>query len=479
MNSPFKIYNRAGELQNWEVVSREYHHIRQYLLDQHSGDKRPVVIRQTKDYRYFLTIIACMELGMPYIPVKADYPADRLGQIKEDSHYQVVLDDELMQKMLSYEQVQKNEPPAVSPADIMYVMFTSGSTGRPKGVIIQRQALENFFIYLKECFPRVNESDRLLQVTEFTFDISLVDVGMFLTKNVEVYFSNFENNIFKMGFEIDTHRISFLNTVPNNLNMFLSDMVAERMDYHCLKHLFIAGARFSHGLYEKCKKYFKPDVDVYNLYGPTESTVYSHGHHLSYEEDKDCVEGVVSIGKVLPNVKAHIVADGKILGPREKGELFIGGVQLLKEYINNPEQTQKSLVKLNGETFYKSGDLAFRTEDDQYFVVGRNDDTIKYRGFRINLLDIDSYITRLPYVQDSVTIAIPNELTENQTIGFIILKEEKTLKEVKQDMAKLLLDFQIPEKIFFVKSYPTNVSGKVDRKALREQYLSSLEKASP
>jgi acyl-coenzyme A synthetase/AMP-(fatty) acid ligase len=479
MNSPFKIYNRAGELQNWEVVSREYHHIRQYLLDQHSGDKRPVVIRQTKDYRYFLTIIACMELGMPYIPVKADYPADRLGQIKEDSHYQVVLDDELMQKMLSYEQVQKNEPPAVSPADIMYVMFTSGSTGRPKGVIIQRQALENFFIYLKECFPRVNESDRLLQVTEFTFDISLVDVGMFLTKNVEVYFSNFENNIFKMGFEIDTHRISFLNTVPNNLNMFLSDMVAERMDYHCLKHLFIAGARFSHGLYEKCKKYFKPDVDVYNLYGPTESTVYSHGHHLSYEEDKDCVEGVVSIGKVLPNVKAHIVADGKILGPREKGELFIGGVQLLKEYINNPEQTQKSLVKLNEETFYKSGDLAFRTEDDQYFVVGRNDDTIKYRGFRINLLDIDSYITRLPYVQDSVTIAIPNELTENQTIGFIILKEEKTLKEVKQDMAKLLLDFQIPEKIFFVKSYPTNVSGKVDRKALREQYLSSLEKASP
>lgn len=478
MNSSFKIYNREGVLQNPETVRNEYNCIKQFLLDHHAQEKTCVVIKQTKDYRYFLTILACMEIGIPYIPVKFDYPADRLHQIKQDSNFQVVLDDSKLLEMLAYTQKQKTELPEINPADIMYVMFTSGSTGRPKGVIIQRQALENFFVYLKECFPKVSDADRLLQVTEFTFDISLVDVGMFLTKNVEVYFSNFENNIFKMGFEIETHRISFLNTVPNNLNMFLSDMVAERMDYHCLKHLFIAGARFSFGLYEKCKKYFKPEVDVYNLYGPTESTVYSHGKHLSYDESKDSIEHVVSIGSVLPNVKAHIVSDeGKILGPHEKGELYIGGIQLLKEYINNPEQTSKSLVKLNGEIFYKSGDVAFRTQDDQYFIVGRNDDTIKYRGFRINLLDIDSYVTRLPYVQDSVTIAIPNELTENQTIAFMILKETKTVKEVKQDLSKLLLDFQIPEKIFFVDSYPTNISGKVDRKTLRENYITSLAKA--
>ena len=149
----------------------------------------------------------------------------------------------------------------------------------------------------------------------------------------------------------------------------------------------------------------------------------------------------------------------------------------MREYINNPEQTQKALVTFEGETFYRSGDLAFKNDKGEYFIVGRADDTIKYRGFRINLLDIDSYITRLSYIQDSVTIAIPNENTENQTIGFIILKEDKTVKEIKKDLMQLLLDYQIPEKMLFVTSYPTNVSGKVCRKTLKAQYLESLNKA--
>jgi acyl-coenzyme A synthetase/AMP-(fatty) acid ligase len=151
----------------------------------------------------------------------------------------------------------------------------------------------------------------------------------------------------------------------------------------------------------------------------------------------------------------------------------------MKEYINNPEQTAKALVSLNGETFYRSGDLAFRSESNEFFIVGRADDTIKYRGFRINLLDIDSYITRIPYVQDSVTIAIPHEATENQTINFMILKEAKTVKEIKKDLSALLLDYQVPEKIIFVDQYPTNVSGKVCRKTLKAQYLESLTKATP
>jgi acyl-coenzyme A synthetase/AMP-(fatty) acid ligase len=412
-----------------------------------------------------------MEIGIRYIPMKHDYPEDRINQIKEDSQFTLLVDDKKASELFSYDKKLKSELPPIDSQQIMYIMFTSGSTGRPKGVIIQRKALENFFCYLGEYYPKVTDQDRLLQVTEFTFDISLVDIGMFLVKNVSVYFSNFENNIFKLGHEVETHRISFLNTVPNNLNMFLSDLVADRMDYQCLKHLFIAGARFSYGLWEKCKKYFTSDVGVYNLYGPTESTVYSHGKQLTYQGPLDCIDGVVSIGDCLPNVKAHILLDGQIVGPNTKGELYIGGVQLLKGYINNPEQTSSVLIQIDGETFYKSGDLAFRTESNEYFIVGRADDTIKYRGFRINLLDIDSYVTRLPYVQDSVTIAVPHEVTENQTIGFVILKENKTLKEFKQDISKLLLDFQIPEKILFVEKYPTNVSGKVCKKTLKEQYM--------
>lgn len=258
--------------------------------------------------------------------------------------------------------------------------------------------------------------------------------------------------------------------------MFLSELVAERMDYSCLKHLYIGGARFSYGLYQKCLKYFKTEVEIHNFYGPTEATIYCHVNRIAFNDSLDCNEGNVSIGRPMPEVKAHIVLDDQIAPPHTRGELYIGGIQLMREYINNPEQTAKAIVEFKGERYYRSGDLAFRNEKDEYFIVGRADDTIKHRGFRINLLDIDSYITRLPYIQDSVTIAIPDEATENQTIGFIILKEPKTAKEIKKDLSSLLLDYQIPEKIIFVETYPVNVSGKVCRKTLKAQYLESLNK---
>jgi D-alanine--poly(phosphoribitol) ligase subunit 1 len=471
LSSSFKLYNREGVLVPAERVREEYSRVRGYLLEQHSAPGNCVVIRQTKDYRYLLTMLACMEIGVPYVPLKHDYPTDRIEQIRQDTNFSLEIDDEKFAELLRSPAAPARALPELTGEEPVYIIFTSGSTGRPKGVVIQRRALENFFYALGEQYPTVTAADRLLQMTEFSFDLSVVDVGMFIVKNVAVYFSNFENNIFRLGFEVETYRISFLNTVPNNLNMFLSDLVADRMDYRCLKHLSLCGARFSYGLWEKCRRYFSRDVDVYNLYGPTEATVYSHGKKLSFQDPLDCVDGVVSIGHCLPNVRSLILVDGKVAGPNVRGELYIGGVQLLKEYVNDPAQTAAALVQVDGETFYKTGDLGFRTESDEYFIVGRADDTIKYRGFRINLLDVDSYVTRIPYVQDSVTIAVPNEATENQTIGFVILKETKTPKEFKQDLTKLLLDYQIPEKIIFVDKYPTNVSGKVCRKTLRAHYL--------
>lgn len=469
--SSFNIYKRDGVHIPAEQVKAEYQAIKQYLLDHHKGPGACIALKLNKDYRYFLCILAALELGVTYIPMKHDYPQDRVAQIQEDSNFALLIDDQKIEELLSYKEAKVNTLAAVKGEDEAYMIFTSGSTGKPKGVIIQRQALESFFRFMGEAFPRINAQDKLLQVTEFTFDISLVDIALFLYRNVEVYFSNFNSNIFKLGYEVDTHRITVLNTVPNNLNMFLSGMVAERMDYHCLKHLFIAGSRFSWGLYQKCRSYFKPEVDVYNLYGPTEGTVYSHYKKLTYQEELDSVDGNISIGKPLPGFTAHVMVDGQIAPVGTRGELYISGVQIMKGYINNPEQTAKALVQFEGKTYYRTGDLAFRTGENDFFIVGRTDDTIKYRGFRINLLDIDSYITRIPYVQDSVTIAIPHEESETQTLGFIMLKDKKTVKELKDDLSKLLLDYQIPEKIIFVDKYPTNNSGKVCRKTLREQYL--------
>ena len=176
------------------------------------------------------------------------------------------------------------------------------------------------------------------------------------------------------------------------------------------------------------------------------------------KEDQDSDNHNVSIGSPVLNTNSIIY----------ENELLLAGPQLMHGYVNDNDKTQSALIELNGETFYKSGDVAFQNELGEFFITGRNDDTIKTRGFRVNLLDIDSYIHRLDYVQDSVSIAKPHEELEYEIVNFIILKNNKSEKELREDLAQVLLPYQIPVKFIFLKSFPVNNSGKVCKKQLKE-----------
>lgn len=459
----FKIHSKEGNLISSNIVSSEYQKIKNYLLENLINEKA-IPIMMDKDYHYFLVILASMEIGIPYIPLKSDYPENRISQIKEDIYFSQIITDDLVQNILKAPLINTdNIEKEITSTSPLYIIFTSGSTGKPKGVEINRMACENYFSWIDAFYSQVTSSDRFLQITEFTFDISLIDIGFFLTKNVSLYFSTFERDIFKLAYELEINEISIISTVPNNLNMLLDNFIVERANFNPLKEILIGGARFSTGLHQRCKKHFN-NKNIYNLYGPTECTIYTHVKKLSLN-DSDFSEDTVSIGKPIQNVDSIIY---------EK-ELLLGGVQLMNKYVNNPEKTNDVLINIDFKTYYKTGDLAFTNNTGEYFITGRKDDTIKYRGYRIDLLDIDSYIMRLDYIADCVTIAIPNEETENTTIAFIRLKTPISQEEIKKDLATLLLSYQIPEKIFFIDSYPVNNSGKVCKKSLKEIYLRDLK----
>lgn len=473
-STELNLYDRQGVLLSPQKVRDEYSAIKNYLLA-HTGTEEIIAIKATKDYRYLLTVLSCWEIGRTYIPMMVDYPDHRVQQIREDSHFKLLVTDEFMQEMIKA-QLPERAVAAIDCEATSYIIFTSGSTGKPKGVMIPRKALTNFTQWVGEEFKHVTANDHMLQVTEFTFDIVLTDVALFLQRNVPVHFSNFNNDLFRLAYEVETYGITTLSTVPNNLSMLLSDVMKDRVNLSKLSTLMIAGARFSYGLYQKCRTRLGTHIHLYNLYGPTESTVYSHGKKMTFRELEDCSGLNVAIGKPLPNVTAVVVKEGVVRKTKEEGELLLGGVQLLSRYMNEPEKTVQALINFQGQTYYRTGDIAFCDERGDYYVIGRLDDTIKVRGFRINLLDIDSYIQKLPYIEDVATIAIPHEVAENQTIAFMRLKEPKSVKEIKKDLLQYLLDYQIPEKIIFVESYPVNSSGKIDKKVLKENYLNSQKK---
>lgn len=470
-NSDMHLYAKDGQKVSPLLIQNEYQSIKTYLLKNHSDPKDIIALKLEKDYRYLLCILAAFEVGVPYIPMKFDYPEHRVKQIQEESQFSLLINEQNIQKILGTK--AENLPlPTRDSTHPLYVIFTSGSTGKPKGVVIPRQAWSNFLHWLDNYFPEVTANTHMLQVTEFTFDISFVDVGLFILRNPHTHFSNFNQDIFTLAFELETYKINFLSTVPNNLNMILNDAVIERVDLAALKTLIIAGARFSLGLYQKCQKHL-PLSRIINAYGPTECTVYSHAKDFDFKND--CEETILSIGKELPHVKGHIVKDGSFAPPLERGELVLSGVQMMSGYMNDPEKTKNAFIEIDGKFYYRTGDIAFMRKDGDTFVTGRNDDTIKYRSFRINLLDIDSYIHKLNYVEDCVTVAIENENLDMQTIAFLKLKTEKSVKEIKADLLQYLLDYQIPEKMIFVKDYPVNTSGKVDKNVLKKEYLVSKE----
>ncbi len=464
----FELFGINGERVSNERFILQYVKIRNYLSQKiHVGGS--IAICLDKNENYFLTMLACMEVGIVYIPLSCHYPEKRIQQIQEDTQFQMLFDQDTFDLILSQTE-REYTPHPINECSPLYIIFTSGSTGRPKGVVISRGAAKNFCFWLSDYFNKIDKTDHLLQVTEFTFDISLIDVFLFITNNVKVYFSEFKGNIFTLAWEIEQYQISVLNSVPNNFNMLLEADVFERFDSSSLKTLMIGGARFSLGLYKRVTTHFK-HLNVYNFYGPTEFTIYSHIKKIEFNEN-DVQKGVVSIGHPVVNCVSKILYSEN----EDKGELLLGGRQLMNQYVNSSQRTKEVLKEIDQISYYCTGDVAFTNEEGEFFIVGRMDDTIKHRGYRINLSDIDSYILKISYIQDCATIAVPDEYMENKLISFYIKEkkvENKSVGQIKKEMSQYLLDYQIPEELISVEVLPVNSSGKICKKTLLNQYLAT------
>ena len=452
-----KLYDKNGQFVNSNICKQEYLAIKNQLLSNFI-ETDIIGIQFEKDYRYMLTLLACMSIGLPYIPLSVDWPNERIKQIEELSGCSVI-----REKDFNYSNRYTNLNKRFN-NEILYIIFTSGSTGAPKGVQIPRTAYENFLEWADIYFANITSNDRMLLTTDFTFDISLVDISLILTKNLSLYISNFNNNIFKLLYEIETYRITVHSTVPYNYSMIMHDDVYSKANLSTLKHIMIGGARFPNNLYNHFKERL-PSCNIYNFYGPTEATIYCSIQKFKYQND-ELYKNNITIGKPFYNNRFTVIDD----------ELYISGPQLMRGYLNNPQKTQEALVTIENTTYYKSGDVVFKNSLGNYFIVGRKDDTIKVTGYRVNLSDIDSYILKLDYISNVATIAIENEASEHNLISYVILTDTSIdSKIIKQDLKDIMPNYQIPKIIKIVEAFPLNNSGKICKISLKNNYLNKTK----
>jgi len=466
MESPGSIYARGGAAVTAGTLQREYRRIRACFLTR-CADSSIVALYLEKDYRYLLSLLACMEIGLTYIPLRREWPDSRIEQIRRLSNFTLLLTDALVEEAIASEAppVSRNSF-AIAADKPLYIMFTSGSTGEPKGAIIERHACENFFEWLDAYLPGINPQDRLLNSTDFTFDVSLVDVGLLLLKRPGFFLSDFRDDFFRLLGELDAYRISVIATVPNNFSMMLSDRLAGRADLSSLRHVLIAGSRFPYGLYQAFRKHLAA-ARIYNCYGPTEATVYCIVKALEMNEAGDLAGQNVSIGVPIANCDVLLLdPEQKPVGTNQEGEIYIGGRQLMRSYLNNAVESERSLCVIQGKRYYRSGDMAFRDGRGELYVIGRADDTIKISGQRVNLSDVEAYVQRLNYVNGAAVVAVPHAQKEYLMYLFVVLNTPKEPQAILSDLKEVLLKHQLPHKIRILEQFPQNNSGKTCKKTL-------------
>jgi len=477
-NQDNMLYGEKFELINSINIRSKYLSLKNYLNKNYKkGDK--VAIYLQKDYQYVIVMLVCMELGLPFIPLNKKLPKLRIDTILDIAKPALLVNDEyedfecvqtLLRDIFEFENFENNSCKEVSEDDIAYIIFTSGSTGEPKGVMIKRKSYANFVQWVGSYFSTINYNDKLLNTADFTFDLSLLDIALLLSKNTHFFISNFNGNIFELMSEIETVKITTMATVPNNFQMLLTRGVYERGNLSSLKHLLIGGARFSYGLYTKFKENLK-SVNIYNLYGPTEATVYCSVKKIEFN-NSDCVKENISAGKAISNTDIKVVdEDNNDIKKNQVGRLLVGGIQVMDKYINNEEKNNEALLIINSNIYYDTGDLSFVDSNENIFIVGRSDDSLKVDGYRVNLSDIDSNIQKLVYINECATIAIADKIKENIMIAFVKVSQEIKKDKMFADLKQIMASYQIPKHLIFVDDYPLNNSGKICKKTLKNNYL--------
>jgi bacitracin synthase 3 len=448
------------------------------MLADHLRDKytiKPddlIAVMMERNEWMIIAILAILKSGAGYVPIDPKYPAERIEYILNDSNVKTLLvDRDKLDFKINSENITNSEiytrkisnlKKINNERSIAYVIYTSGTTGNPKGVMVEHKNFINL-IHSHTQILKDKVGTRATQIAGIGFDAMAFEVWPCLTTGGSLYIVNEENKLDpnKLIDWISKNKIE-ISFQPTPLTEQLLKMNWPKN--HKLKSLLTAGDKLS-SYPNKNHKF-----DLYNLYGPTEDTVWSTYYNVPKIENITNKYKSPFIGKPTPNKYIYILDKNNNLQPIGiPGELYIGGAGLARGYINRDDLTKEKFVDnpfRSGEKMYRSGDLAKWTEDGNIEFLGRVDFQVKIRGFRIELGEIESSLIKHKYIDDSLVIARDNEFNVKELVAYIVSKDKVDVEEVRNFLKNLLPDYMVPAYFVVLNKFPLNANGKIDRKAL-------------
>jgi len=481
---------------SYRELDNQANRVARHLRSLGVGPDVPVGICAERSAEMVVGLLGILKAGGAYVPLDPAYPQERLAFMIEDSQAPVLLAQESLRRKFNFnfqncrvaglEELRRDsrgrlEPSlpqsSVTPDNLAYIIYTSGSTGKPKGVEIPHRGLVNLLSWHQQTYC-VTPADRATQLAGFSFDASVWELWPYLTAGASIHVVDEETRASsqKLAQWLAAKKIT-ISFLPTPL---AEETLTQRWPDNIVLRVMLTGG-------DKLQR--RPGADLpfglVNHYGPTENTVVTTFTPVAPAEEN--LDTAPPIGRPIANgwcgVEIFFRRPVPIGVP---GELYIGGDSLACGYRNNPELTAEKFVfnpfnTDSGSRLYKTGDLVRRLPDGNVEFLGRIDQQVKVRGYRIEPGEIEALLNQHPAVRESLVEAREDGRGQKQLVAYLVAQQESRppVKELSDFLKTKLPDYMTPSVFLFLEAWPLTPNGKVNRRALPTPDWLKLKSGQP
>ncbi|NWA86612.1 non-ribosomal peptide synthetase [Pseudomonas sp. D2002] len=458
-----------------------------YLRDKGVGPDVCVAIAAERSPQLLIGLLAIIKAGGAYVPLDPDYPADRLAYMLQDSGVHLLLTQTALLELLpapegvcviAMDSLHLDSWPTQAPGlhlhgdNLAYVIYTSGSTGQPKGVGNTHAALAERLQWMQATY-QLNHTDVLMQKAPISFDVSVWECFWPLITGCRLVLAGpgEHRDPHRIAQLVQEHGVTTLHFVPPLLQLFIDEPLV--VECTSLRRLFSGGEALPAELRNRVLAQL-PAVQLHNRYGPTETAINVTHWHCKAEDGERS-----PIGRPLGNVICRVLDDHlNPLPAGVPGELCIGGIGLARGYLGRAGLTAERFVAdplgEAGARLYRTGDRVRWSADGVLEYLGRLDQQVKLRGFRVEPQEIEARMLGMDGIAQAVVL-----VRDQQLIGYYTASTDLFEQQVKSALAAELPEYMVPAQLMRLDAMPLSPSGKLDRRALPEPVWQTREHIEP
>jgi amino acid adenylation domain-containing protein len=470
-----------GQEISYAELNRRANQLGHYLRKLGVKPEARVGICLERSFEMVVGLMGILKAGGAYLPLDPSYPPERLAYVLQDGQVAVLLTQERFRSQFSGYggnvvalDEQWNGIAAESDANLenttglenlVYVIYTSGSTGKPKGAMNVHAGLCNRLQWMQQQYG-LDGSDRVLQKTAFTFDVSVWEFFWPLLTGARLVMARpgGHQDPDYLSAIIQNSRITTIHFVPSMLSVWLES--EESASCTTLKRVICSGEALSVELQKKF--YSKLRTELHNLYGPTEASI-----DVTFWPCRDNdTRAFVPIGRPIANTQVYVLDRSFQPVPvGVKGELYLGGAGLARGYLERPDLTAEKFIphafsRPGGERLYRTGDeVRWRREGELEFL-GRLDDQVKLRGYRIELGEIESALREQVGITEAVVMVRGDHGGDQKLVAYVVADDETRTAELRDALKRRMPSYMVPTVFVLLPEMPLTANGKVNRKAL-------------